>query len=333
MANSSKRFGASDTGLRSKNVDSVVWRLTGVYSLVILTVIVVINVAVYLLYNRGFAQNLATETRWEEREHVSQEELSEIAGEELVEALVVIDIGVLVLVIVASRFLSAEALRPLGVAYREQRRFLGDVAHELRTPLTVMKTGLEADKAAGRDYPSITESVEQIDHMARIVDDLIFLTKNETEAPRAFTRVSLGDIIRRETDALVRYAADKQVTLSCSTEGWSMVRGDEHDLARLVKNLVKNAIDYNRRGGTVGVRTAFQSGTVVLSIIDTGIGMAPEAHARIFERFFRLDTGHSSGSGLGLSIVKSIVDMHGARISVESILGRGTTFTVVFRAA
>ncbi len=178
MANSLRRFGASDTGLRNTNMERVAWRLTGVYSLVIVGVIVMINVAVYVLYNRGFAENLASETGWEEREHVSREELSEIAGEELIEALAAIDIAILVVVILVSRFLSAQALRPLGVAYREQRRFLGDVAHELRTPLTIMRTGLEADKAAGAVYPSITQSIEEIGHMARIVDDLIFLVKN-----------------------------------------------------------------------------------------------------------------------------------------------------------
>ncbi|MGN1084941.1 MAG: sensor histidine kinase, partial [Lachnospiraceae bacterium] len=126
-------------------------------------------------------------------------------------------------------------------------------------------------------------------------------------------------------------ADQKQVSLSLNGEP-TVIKGIRRYLYEIIYNLCDNAIRYNVEGGKVLLDIGREGGNVVLKVTDTGIGIAPEHHARVFERFYRVDKSHSKetgGTGLGLSIVKHAVQYHGGQLKLESVPGKGTTVTVV----
>lgn len=337
MMNISKQLEVSDIGSKTSNgIRQTKWRLTLVYTVVIIFVIGVLNISIYALFSQRFSDNIFSRIEDESHEYLSNAELSRIASEELFEVMIMIDIILFVLVFGLSFYLSRQALRPIDRAYEEQKRFLGNVAHELRTPLTVMKTGLEAYSIStpNNTSPIIKQSIEEIDHMSNILNDLIFLVKSETVMKHHHTVLPIAEILNEELDKMSPYAASKNVHITPSITTSKQIYGNETEIRQMIKNLMKNAIDYNKPGGSVFARLADNGSRVVLQIQDTGIGIAPEDVSRIFDRFFRADgsrSGDTNSTGLGLAIVKSIAQKHNASISVESALGIGTTISVSYK--
>lgn len=332
-----KQLGVLDTDSKMNNIRDTKWRLTLTYSLVIIFVIAVLNVSVYSVYNQGFSENIFSRIEEESHEHLSNEELSEIAGEELIEAMILIDITLFALVFILSYFLSRQALRPIDKAYNDQKRFLGDVAHELRTPLTVMRTGLEAFSISqkGEVPPQIRQSVEEVDHMSKILNDLMFLIKNETLAEHHSEKINISEIVSSEIEKIVSYANTKNIKTTSNIEPTCYILGNETEIRQLIKNLLKNGVDYNKPNGDLNI-TLTKNSNINLEIRDTGVGIKKEDQERIFHRFFRSDNSRStdsSSTGLGLAVVKSIADKHKAAISIHSDLGLGTRVIVQFKAA
>lgn len=338
MMNILKQLGVSDIGSKtSSGIRETKWRLTLVYTVVIIFVIGVLNISIYALFSQRFSENIFSRIDDEGHEYLSNAELSRIASEELFEVMIMIDIILFVLVFALSFYLSRQALRPIDHAYNEQKRFLGNVAHELRTPLTVMKTGLEAFSISeqNQNSPIIKQSIEEIDHMSNILNDLIFLVKNETVMRHNHTVVHLQQLIREELQKISAYSASKNVRVLSSMTTSRNILGNEMELRQLIKNLLKNAIDYNTAGGNVLVELVEVGSHVILNIKDTGIGIAKEDLPKIFDRFFKADSSRhseSSSTGLGLAIVKSIVHKHNASISVDSVIGRGTAISISFKS-
>ena len=187
---------------------------------------------------------------------------------------------------------------------------------------------------SAEDYQRVLESsLEEIDRMTRIVDELLFLSradlgevKLESIPVRLDTLVE--DIHRQAT--LLGQEQDVQVTLGTVTP--ATVRGDELRLRELLLNLVDNAIKYSQPGGKVEISLVTEGTIARLSVLDHGIGIPPDAQARIFDRFYRTDAARAhakKGTGLGLSICKWIAEAHHGRIEVQSTEGEGSRFTVV----
>ena len=230
-----------------------------------------------------------------------------------------------------------EMIARLEASFRQVRQFTTDASHELRTPLTVMKGETELALRRPRsaeDYQRVLESsLEEIDRMTRIVDELLFLSradlgevKLESIPVRLDTLVE--DIHRQAT--LLGQEQDVQVTLGTVTP--ATVRGDELRLRELLLNLVDNAIKYSQPGGKVEISLVTEGTIARLSVLDHGIGIPPDAQARIFDRFYRTDAARAhakKGTGLGLSICKWIAEAHHGRIEVQSTEGEGSRFTVV----
>ncbi len=230
-----------------------------------------------------------------------------------------------------------EMIARLEASFRQIRQFTTDASHELRTPLTVMKGETELALRRPRsaeDYQRVLESsLEEIDRMTRIVDELLFLSradlgevKLESIPVRLDTLVE--DIHRQAT--LLGQEQDVQVTLGTVTP--ATVRGDELRLRELLLNLVDNAIKYSQPGGKVEISLVTEGTIARLSVLDHGIGIPPEAQRRIFDRFYRTDAARAhakKGTGLGLSICKWIAEAHHGRIEVQSTEGEGSRFTVV----
>jgi signal transduction histidine kinase len=232
-----------------------------------------------------------------------------------------------------------DMIERLRLAFERQGQFMGDVAHELRTPLATLRTNLEvvtADpNATLHDYQEMSAVFGRtLGRLERLMDDLLLLA-TEARLP-ASEKVELGALLRELLGDLEFMAGEARVRLRLSAGRSVIVRGDRAILARAFGNLIENAIRYNRQGGeaevTVTVAAAPGGPRALVTVRDTGIGMAAQDRARAFDRFYRADRSRArnkGGAGLGLSIVAKIVRQYGGEIRVESTPDEGTLFTVL----
>ena len=227
-------------------------------------------------------------------------------------------------------------LARLDAALGAQRRFTADAAHELRTPLAALKLQLDVARRVGDDparvaaYDDLEGGVARASHL---VDQLLTLARVEPEA--LATRAIDCDLPAIAKDAIVArgaLAARQHVDLGLARETPVQVRGDPASLAILLSNLLDNALRYTPEGGRIDVAVdRDDAGGAVLTVADTGPGIPADERERVFDRFYRGVGLGTSGSGLGLSIVKRIADAHGASISLgEPAEGTGLVVTVRF---
>jgi two-component system phosphate regulon sensor histidine kinase PhoR len=217
-----------------------------------------------------------------------------------------------------------------------RRDFISNVSHELRTPLAGIRAAAETlQEGALDDRPAAVEFLGHIqretDRMTQLVEELLELSRIESgAAPMTFAQVDAGELVRATAKRFLRQAERAGLTVRAEAPDTALtVIGDSERLERALGNLVANAIKFTEEGGTITVRAAADGENVILSVIDTGIGIEMDQQARVFERFFKADKGRGAGgTGLGLAIVKHIVLAHGGNVGVESRPGRGATFTV-----
>ncbi len=238
----------------------------------------------------------------------------------------------------ASWWLSGLAMRPLLAAYRQQEQFTADAAHELRAPLANLLAVVEAHRtqpsadAIARDQ-MLAAVHGQGQRLSSLISDLLLLTRLDgPEAGAGLQPCSLTQIVRDliEETSEAASIADVQLRLQGGEDDLSVL-GVESELYRLVSNLLQNAIQYTKSGGEVVLRLRREGNHGLLQVQDSGIGITSADQQRIFDRFFRSDPGRSrrqGGTGLGLSIVASIVRRHHGQISVASVPGSGSVFTV-----
>jgi signal transduction histidine kinase len=216
--------------------------------------------------------------------------------------------------------------------FHVQQRFVADVSHELRTPLTAIRGNLDIIKRYGMDPDSMDAISSEVERMSRLVSDLLLLAR----ADYGGLKLNLEPIdldttiseVYREGRVL---AKDRNLTVQIHDFEPVRIQGDADRLKQLFLNLVSNAIKFTSEGGTITLNLRRTFDEAVVEVTDTGIGIAAEDLARIFDRFFQADparTHRGEGAGLGLSIAKWIVEAHGGRIVVVSEVGKGTTFTV-----
>lgn len=228
-------------------------------------------------------------------------------------------------------------LDALAASEKEQQQFIADVSHELRTPLTVLRgsleVALEEDRSAEEYREAIGNAILEVRHLTRISQNLLFLTRSESgRVTLSFANLDLGRFAAETVRDLAQAAADREMELDVSAPGLPVyVFADSGRLQQVLHNLIENALQYTDPGGRIRVGVAAAPGEALLSVSDTGIGI-PEADVPyVFERFFRSKRSRRAnpgGSGLGLSIVRWIVEAHKGRVTVESAVGKGSTFTV-----
>jgi heavy metal sensor kinase len=233
-----------------------------------------------------------------------------------------------------------ETLSRLEHAVGEMREFSTALAHELRTPLAALRGDIElallerGNEDVQRRFAS---QLEEIDKLSGLIERILLLARAEAgEIVIAFGPVDLGRLAASLVDQVEPVAKAKGLDLRFEQAGPAIVHADAGWLERLLLNLLDNAIKFTPAGGLVLVTVSRHGTETRLAVQDTGIGMDPAAVPHVFERFFRADPARSSGvegAGLGLSLVKWVVDRHHGRIQVESRPGRGSTFTVLLPAA
>jgi signal transduction histidine kinase len=218
-----------------------------------------------------------------------------------------------------------------------RKQFVVSASHEMKTPVTAMQALAEAGQQAldTSDLEAVgrfmSKLVDESTRLSRLVQDLLDLSRVEDPTHIARDPADLGAAVTEVVDEYRAAAEAKSVQLKASVGDDLIVHGDQSQLRLLVKNLVDNALRYTSADGSILVEVFRQDTEAVLRVADTGAGIPLSAQSRVFERFFRVDEARDrahGGTGLGLSIVKHVVDLHGGRVSLDSELGEGSTFTV-----
>ncbi|MDP2703227.1 MAG: ATP-binding protein [Candidatus Rokubacteria bacterium] len=226
-------------------------------------------------------------------------------------------------------------LAGLEAAFAQAKRFSADAAHELRTPLTALKGEMEVALRAARspeEYRRVLHSgLEEVEHLIRLVEDLLLFSRSAAALRPPPERVELEPLVLEALEAGARRAQGTGVTVRADALEPAAVLGDAGALRRALGNLVDNAIKYTPAGGKVELSLVAGEGQARVVVRDTGIGIDPADAARIFDPFVRLDAARSrdaGGAGLGLALVRAIVDAHGGAIAVDSTPGAGSRFTI-----
>ncbi len=263
-------------------------------------------------------------------------------------------------------WLSGLAMKPVGESYQYLKQFTADASHELRSPIASIQTQVQValadpEIAASSGKPTLDNIERLTRRLGRLVDDLLFLTRQDSgmvawhPQPLSVDALLL-DVVEEQTAIATSKAIQLQFQIldiepetSLSDDDPFAVLGDWDQLFRLFLNVLGNALRYTPEGGDVQVTLGYcppsrppasakASGTVVVTIRDTGIGIPPDALPHVFERFYRVDParrqdlGHLSGSGLGLAIAQTIVQRHGGHLALDSCLDQGTDVEIVLPA-
>ena len=258
----------------------------------------------------------------------------------LVKLLVLIGACAIALVIAVSIPVAKLALLTTENAWEQQKRFIADASHALKTPLTVilaniaiLRTGRLKNDEESSHWLKSTE--EEANGMHDLIRDMLVLTQSDLNVRRTeFTNVNLSGLVFGQTLPFEAVAFDKGITLETDIQENIEIRGNEKALSQMVSAIIENAFKYEKSGGLVRIRLEKQVRKIVLSIYNASTYISDDEKARIFDRFCRLkntETIAQEGHGLGLSIARSVADVHQAAIDVESSQTNGTEFKVSFR--
>ena len=223
-----------------------------------------------------------------------------------------------------------------ALAEQNRKEFTANVSHELKTPLQsiigcaeLLENGLVKPEDTSHFIGNIKNEATRL---VSLINDIIRLSQLDEDSEIATESVDLVEVANEVAEVLSASAAKKQVQISVNGDSCT-INGVRRYLYEILYNLCDNAIRYNNAGGKVDVSVKRDGENIVVSVSDTGIGIPPEHHSRIFERFYRVDKSHSKetgGTGLGLSIVKHAVAYHHGKLKLDSTPGKGTTITITF---
>ncbi len=234
-------------------------------------------------------------------------------------------------------YFAGKTLKPIEGSLEEQKRFVADASHELRTPLTALKTSIEValrDKKmnAGEAREVLKSGLEDVDHLESLTSDLLSLAQHQKTDNFLIEQVSVGEAIKNACKKVDSIAKHKQINITKSIGNSQdiIVRADKLSLEKAIVILLDNAIKYTPKGGMVDIAAKQDKKYLFLTVKDTGIGIADKDIEHIFERFYRVDQSRSKiiGFGLGLALLKQIVDQHKGLVEVSSSLSKGSVFTI-----
>lgn len=242
---------------------------------------------------------------------------------------------------IGGMWLTRQSLQPVEQSFDQLKQFTADASHELRTPLTVIKTSLEVmllhlEPISPLNEKRLAAIASATHQMTQLVEDLLFLTRTDSPLKASTAThilLPLDEVIQEFVELIEPQAIAKRITLTTYLQSGATILGNAAQLIRLFSNLLENALHYTPSGGTVTVSMTTVDRIVVVSVEDTGIGIAPEHIPLVFNRFWRADKARShreGGLGLGLAIAQAIAHSHGGEITVSSQVEVGSCFRVCF---
>lgn len=253
----------------------------------------------------------------------------------LVTALSVVGLVCLLLSMAGSFYMANRAMVPVEEAWQQQKDFLADASHELRTPLSIIQTNLEVLRAEMNDTEgpqagwlrNIEEMSERMNHL---VQSLLFLARADArQEPENRAHFPLAEAIMAAVEPMKPAAQAKGVSLLVDSLKAAPFQGDMGQIEQVITILLDNAIRHTPEGGIISIGMERSSRTAVITIKDTGEGIAPEHLPRLFDRFYQVDPARADGGfGLGLAIARLIVENHHGMIEAASVVGEGTTFSI-----
>lgn len=219
-----------------------------------------------------------------------------------------------------------------------RRDFVANISHELKTPVGALSLLAEAIEESGKDSESIQKFAKRIGpetkRLTNVIRDIIDLSQVQSDDPLATANpVEVDRVINDAVDAVQLLADLNSVEIAQVNEPDVKIVGDEYQLVMAIRNLLTNAITFSPINSRITVGVKLKDGVVEITVSDQGIGISLEDQSRIFERFYRVDPARSrstGGTGLGLAIVKHVCENHGGEVSVWSVQGQGSTFTMKF---
>src|SRR5881392_2393931 len=230
-----------------------------------------------------------------------------------------------------------EMLKRLDDSFTRLSQFSADLAHELRTPIANMlgeaQVALSRDRSSAEYRETIESSVAECERLSRIVDNLLFVARvDAAREPIARKQFDARAAVEKIAAFYQTVAEDHHVTISCSGNG--QIYADPDLFERAVGNLLDNALRFTPEHGSIDIALSKNNSDFQVAVSDSGCGIAPEHLPRVFDRFYRVESSRSSdGAGLGLALVKSIVELHGGSATIQSELNRGTIVVLRFPAA
>lgn len=238
-----------------------------------------------------------------------------------------------------SVYLTNKTIKPIKESFEKQKQFIADASHELKTPLAIIRTNTSVitsnkDKTVDSQIKWINYISNQVDRMAKLIDDMLSLTKLDSnkvmEEKSSFDLSKVLDSILLGFEAVV---FENNIILETEIQKNVDLKANKEEIKKLCSILLDNALKYTNSGGRIDVILYEDKNKVYLKVKNTGDGIKKEDLEKVFERFYRVDTSRAretGGYGLGLSIAKSIVEIHNGKIYAESNIGKDTTFIVEF---
>ena len=244
---------------------------------------------------------------------------------------------ILVLSATAGYFLAGKTLKPIENVLEEQKRFVADASHELKTPLTALQTSIEVtlrDKKLNLNGAKkvLAENLDDIESLKKLSNDLLALTSYQQNGDKMTkTKVSVREAVESAYKKIRPLAKKKDIKITLKMKEAKLIVNKE-SLEKLITILLDNAVKYTNKGGKVSLSTSKGGRYFIIRVKDNGIGISERDLPHIFDRFYQADQSRSKlssgGSGLGLSIAKRIVKLHGGSIKADSVINKGSTFTV-----
>ncbi len=235
-------------------------------------------------------------------------------------------------------WLTNRAMKPIEESFQRLKQFTADASHELRSPLMAIKTNASValkypEGIREKDEEKFNSIASATNQMTRLTEDLLLLARTDKVSAIHQKSVHISLILSDLMQLYEPIAREKDISLTAKLTEDLYFYGDEALLKQVFTNLLQNALHYTGAGSSVTVEAKKVNSQIIINVIDTGIGIAPENIDKIFERFFRVDKSRSyqtGNSGLGLAIVREIVQLHKGTISAKSDLGFGSCFTIRF---
>ncbi|MCL6602141.1 MAG: HAMP domain-containing histidine kinase [Paenibacillus sp.] len=236
-----------------------------------------------------------------------------------------------------SRFFANRSITPVKEAFDKQKQFIADASHELKTPLAIINTNTDVLLSNSEDTIDNQSKwlyyiKSETERMTRLTNDLLYLTQmDDSKTNMIFTKFNISDTVEDIILTMEAVIFEKHLSLEYDIEPNLTVYGSSEQIRQVVMILLDNAVKYANSKGSVTLSLKKQQNEVILSVSNTGEGIAAEHLTRIFDRFYRTDASRArkqGGYGLGLAIAKSIIDQHKGKIYAKSVISESTTFYV-----